>query len=161
MVNGMTVDGLKAWGKKYGELAMTYCKAKAFAEVERERVDAYKKPIFEKYNFVYDEKWGEGPKKITDENHLYLADLEHETVKAYFEEMKDAHIVHGWTGERDFCPALVAEHLLIDAENAILDAGTEFTGIEKETLYGDNRKKMIDLLVGVGVKAYTDGKKGR
>ncbi len=148
----LTKEKFLAWAKKKENrnVALLYCKAKAFAEVERKRVDAYILPIFKTYGFREDHKYGEGHTPtnnlIEDPDDLYLCD--DPRLPEYYEETYKAHTAHGWTGERTHCPALVAENLVIQAENAVLKLGEELTGIAPEQLYGDNRKKMLDLLIG-------------
>jgi hypothetical protein len=120
----MTPDKLKAWAREHRDLAMTVAKAQAFAQVERERVDAYTRPIFARYGFTDD--LGDGH-VLADPKHLYLSE-DSERCMAYYAECDVAHREHGYRGEDGTCPALVAEHLQIQAESLLLDALARFIG---------------------------------
>jgi hypothetical protein len=51
------------------------------------------------------------------------------------------------------CPALEAETLLRIAENALLRAGADFLYIEELHIHGEERKKMLDLLLRACISA--------
>jgi hypothetical protein len=125
--------------------------ARAFAETERARVDTYVAPIFARYDFHVAERWQERrPTKITKPGDLYLCDDE-PACKAFYADCDDAHRAHGFTGPAGHCPALTAERLLCEAERALLTLAESTTGVAPDRLYGDNRKKMLDLLIGMCV----------
>ena len=110
--------------------------ARAFAKAERERVDAYVLPIFARYEFFADRaaKPGEAPERIADPKDLYLSG--DDTLFARFlDECADAHAAHGWAGDRSFCPALVAEHAVTKAEQALLAVGAKYLGAEFAEVY--------------------------
>lgn len=149
-----TLTEFKHWSRENYRLAHAVCLAQAFAECERKRVDTYIQPIFEKYGFRADltldrkEEWHNKP--LTTPRDLYLS--EDPRIPAYYEECDAAHRAHGFTGPTGHCPALVAESLLTDAENALLDSGAELIGIDRGLLYGVNREKMLNLLLGAALK---------
>lgn len=145
-----TLEQFKAWAKAHKPLALAVLQAQAYAEVRREQVDAYIKPIFDTYRFYVSKEFRDTAKdeRITTPNDLYLTDLDDPLVKAYYEDCDKAHHEHGFTGPKGHCPALEAEHLLMEAQNHLLDCGAELTGISASDLYGDNRAKMLELLLG-------------
>jgi hypothetical protein len=121
----------------------------AFAQLERERVDAYVGPIFESFGFV-----DENGKKIEHQRDLFLSKDE-ALCKAFYARCDEAHRAHGFTGPAGHCPALSAENLLLTAEQALLEAASEFLGIEDLHIYidGEDRKKMLDLLLRACINA--------
>jgi hypothetical protein len=139
----------KEWAIAHKSLAMAVCAAKALAELERERVDAYVLPIFRSFCFA-----DEAGKKIEDPKYLFLSEDE-AMCQAYFARCDAAHRAHGFTGPEGHCPALQAESLLISAQHALLQAGCDFLGIEVFQLYGggNQEKKMLDLLLRACVSA--------
>ena len=149
-----TLTEFKHWSRENYRLAHAVCLAQAFAECERKRVDAYIQPIFEKYGFRADltvdreTEWHNKP--LTTPRDLYLS--EDPRIPAYYEECDAAHRAHGFTGPKGHCPALVAENLLIEAQNALLDSGAELIGIDRGLLYGVNREKILNLLLGAALK---------
>ena len=50
----LTINKLKNWARENRDLALTVCTARAFAELELERVNAYILPVFETYEFTKD-----------------------------------------------------------------------------------------------------------
>jgi len=138
-----TAAEFKQWSIEHKPLAEAACKARAFAELERERVDAYVLPIFNSFSFV-----DEDGEKIEKTKYLFLS-TDEAMCKTYFAACDAAHRAHGFTGPDGYCPALVAETLQSTAERALLEAGCEFFGIELFQLYSrdDKRKKMLDLLL--------------
>jgi hypothetical protein len=141
-----TLAKFKSWSKTNKPLAQAVCMAKAFAQLERARVDAYIQPLFETFGFVDDEG-----NKIDNQRHLYRCDDE-VMCKAFYAESDAAHRAHGFTGPEGHCPALRAENLLIQAENHLIEAGCELFGINANVVYGDDRQKMLDLLLGACLK---------
>ena len=141
-----------------GKLADAVFVAKAFAELERERVDKYVEPIFAKYGFV-NKRSGEPLLKSRD---LYLAgdtpDVEAKC-KEFYDECEVAHRANGFTGKVGNCPALCAENALMMAERALLIAAGEVFGIDGSDIYGKNREKMLDLLLGAAAIKYRKGGK--
>jgi hypothetical protein len=153
-----TISEFKAWSLSHYSLAHAVCAAKAYAQCRREQVDAYLRPIFDSFKFTIGEEFGgrrgDAGKPITDPTRLYLCGDE-ELCKDYFHACDLEHRKHGFTGPYGHCPALIAEHLLVIAENALLDAGCKLMGIEDghAALWGDKREKMLDLLLGACLNA--------
>lgn len=150
-----TVTEFKKWCRANKKLAMDVCKAMAFAEVERERVNAYIKPIFDSYTFL-DTLLDEGERltenRITDPKQLYLC-TDETLIAHYYKTCETAHREHGFTGPGGYCPALTAEHAVTKAEWALLDAGCELFGLSDHPPMLDDRQKFIDLLIGACLKA--------
>lgn len=140
---------LAVWARKNTALGLKVAAAMAYAEVERERVDAYEKPIYDSYQFR-----DENGELVPYKNWLGVND---DRINDFFERMKDVHVEHGWKGDRDYHPALVAENALIEAENELLRLGAvEVMGIDPDSLIGsrlDLRKKAIDMLLGMLLSA--------
>lgn len=67
--------------------------------------------------------------------------------------MQAIHLANGFERAKDgYCPALCAESLLVDAENNLIDAAQEFTGIELRHLWKcEHRAKYLDMLTGLVV----------
>jgi hypothetical protein len=160
----LTVESLKAFARSDDtkSCVRAYLLAKVFAKAERERVDAYIKPLFELYNFYPDEKWREKGRtemdRITDIDRLYLTDLKSPQYLEFMEECDKEHRKHGFTGPKGHCPALIAESLKIDAENLLLDHAVSALplGIDRDRLYGNARKKMLDLVVSMTIAESPD-----
>lgn len=150
----MDLEEFKAWAKDNCGVARAVCLAQAYKECERKRVDAYIKPILARYDFRVRERDRRGDelgRAITTTRDLYLTD--DPRLDAFFAECDVAHRAHGFAGPAGHCPALTAEHLHIEAENALLELGAALTGVAKDRLYGDNREKMLKLLLGACLKA--------
>jgi hypothetical protein len=153
-----TLDQFKRWARDSAPVARAVCLAQAYAELERERVDAYIRPIFDRYKFEYAARWSENPdgtpyhKRIPDPAHLYLCDDE-PGLKAFYADCDDAHRAHGFTGPEGHCPALRAEHLLLVAQSALIDLAKPLFGFDSTHLYGEDRRKCLDLLLGACLKA--------
>jgi hypothetical protein len=123
-----TVKEMKKWAKDNKSLAETVALATAFAQCETERVAAYTKPIFDTYEFYADLK-GEDGERLTDPDKLYLSE-DDEKCAAYYAELDKAHREHGFDGPEGHCPALVAQDLQRQAEQALLNALGEFSGVD-------------------------------
>lgn len=136
----LTPETLKEWCGERKPLVLALLRARAFAKVERERVDAYEGPIFRRFTFFNDKGI-----KIADKNHLFACpDEEH--VAAYYRACLDAHAKHGWKGDVEACPALTAEYAVTQAEWALLDLACPLFNL-KDHPYGPNRAKFLDLLI--------------
>lgn len=147
-----TLAQFKQLSRDLAPAARAVLMARVFAQMERERVNAYIRPLFEAYRF------GELPKihdydgPIADVDHLYLC-ADEDQVAAFFKECDTAHRAHGFTGPDGHCPALTAERLVVIAETLLIDLARPTFGIEAPQLYGDNRAKYLDLLIGACLKA--------
>lgn len=160
----LTVESLKAFARDETtkSCVRAYLLAQTFAQAERERVDAYIKPLFELYNFYPDEKWREKGRmkmdRITDIDRLYLTDLESPQYKEFMAECAKEHRKHGWTGPADHCPALVADGIRVNAENLLIEHTSKSLplGFEDIHIYGEHRKKLLDLVVSMTVNENRD-----
>jgi hypothetical protein len=141
-----TVDQFKTWARRNQPVAKAVLLARAFAALERQRVDAYIAPIFASYGFTYGAiARGQLTGLIPTQKDLYLAD-DGPQMAAYYAECDAAHRAHGFTGPDGHCPALTAETLVRDAERALMDQALPLFGIED--VYGDDRAKYLELLIG-------------
>lgn len=158
----LTVESLKAFARSDDtkSCVRAYLLAQVFAQAERERVDAYIKPLFELYNFYVSKECRSLDKdeRITDINLLFLTDLKSPQYLEFMEECDKEHRKHGFTGPKGHCPALIAESLKIDAENLLLDHAVSALplGIDRDRLYGNARKKMLDLVVSMTIAENPD-----
>lgn len=142
----LTVAKLKTWARKNREIARTVVTAQAFHQVERERVDAYVAPIFARYGFK-----DEDGEAIPTADRLYMCE-DDAACKAFYAECDVAHRAHGFAGEPGECPALVAESLMIRAENALLESLAAFMGAPGfYTL--ELRAKALEIALGACLKA--------
>lgn len=149
-----TLQQFKQFSKDIAPAARAVLMARAFAQVERERVDAYIRPIFESFTFPVNDKWrdGYGPIVKTQKD-LYLC--EDEAMCAdYYAECDHAHREHGFTGPTNHCPALIAENLVMTTERLLIKLAEPLFGITD--VYGDDRKKYVELLIGAALKAEKD-----
>lgn len=150
----LTIPAMKRWGRVHRPVAEALLLSRAFAQCERERVDAYIRPVFDRFEFWNDleAKHGMERKRITEPKDLYLSEDE-EQAKEFYAACDKAHREHGFTGPEGHCPALTAEHNVIKAEWALMRCGHSLTGLgEEPNLYGENRKKYLDLLVSICLK---------
>lgn len=155
-MNPPTLEQFKAWAKDCAPAARAVLMARVFAQMERERVDAYIRPIFDSYRFTVAKEWRHGPEKdsiITRPKDLYLSDDE-VLCAAYFEDCDKAHRAHGFKGPHGHCPALTAEHLVMVAESALIGLAKPLFGLED--VYGDDRAKYLELLIGACLKAESE-----
>lgn len=148
-----TLNEFKAFSKKTAPAARAILMARINAEMTRERVNAYIAPVFASFAFTYGplgEKCGLTGKIETPEN-LYLCGNE-EMLAAFYAASDVAHREHGFTGGVGYCPALIAENLVIEAENALIELAEPLFGIKGYAL-GRERTKYIELLLGSALKA--------
>lgn len=146
----ITMADLQAWADEHRQRAEAALLARAFAETERERVDAYVVPIFQSFGFV-----DEDGDPIGTPDRLYLCPDDARCAD-FYAACDVAHRDHGWTGEGNgTCPALVAESLQIVAENALLEASASIgLGLSANRSL-DLRARALDLLLGI---CFADGK---
>ena len=144
-MNQPTIQQFKQWCRDCRPAAIAVCEAMAFAQCQRKAVDSYILPLFKEWEFSDDEG-----KPISDPQHLYRCNDE-PYVQAFFKACDEAHRKHGFKGPEGHCPALTAEHLQIIAENALLDLAKPLFGIGAGDVYLDDRRKMLDLLIGACV----------
>lgn len=148
-MSAVNLPKFKKWAAQNKPLAEAVLMAKAFAQLERERVNAYVLPIFAEYEFYTDLEAKRDCKleRIADPRNLYLSENE-KLVADYYAACDHAHREHGFTGPAGHCPALTAENLLMQAERFLLDAGCKLFGIDEAYVYGKDRDQMLKLLLG-------------
>ena len=130
-----------------------YLMAKAYAMTMRERVDEVQRAILAECPLDTAPEFierGRPDEKITDPKHTYLA------TEVHFRDYQDEcnHRLRKLGIKPDdmpdeHCPALIAEHLQVQAEWLLLEYGWNAMGGEKggwENLWGEDRKKFLDLL---------------
>ncbi len=143
----LTIASLKRWAPKLRPLVVEMLAKRAFAEVERKRVDTYIAPVFAQFRFVDDEG-----AVITDPERLYHCDDE-AMCAAYYAACDVAHREHGFTGEPGECPALVAEHTQLKAEWAVLESMERFVGLDDGALSRtlEIRAKALELCAQIAL----------
>lgn len=153
----LNLPNFKQWAKDCAPAAKAVLMAQAFAELERERVDAYIAPIFASYTFPVRADWQKryGP-VVKVPKDLYLSDAE-DLCTNYYEDCDRAHRAHGFTGPKGHCPALIAENLLMRAQSALIRLAEPLTGIDPDRVYGDDRKQYLHILVGACVRHIKGG----
>ena len=128
--------------------------AMALTETIRPIVEGYQHEILEEEKYGYAEKHLDrrglsGTDYITDPQHSYLmtdADFTH-----YMKRCNGERIAAGLhVDNEEYCPLLVAEHLQMQAEHAVIDAMAPVTGITRDQIFQTsnamaNLKKLIDL----------------
>lgn len=144
-----TLNAFKTWAISHRPLALAVCKAQAFAEYERERVNAYITPIFHQFHFKANNKITERDpdfnRPLTTPEALYLSD--DLRIPDYYAHCDAAHRSHGFKGPEGHCPALIAEHIHIQAENALLEEAQDLLGVDPSSLEGKTREEMLTLLL--------------
>lgn len=147
MTAAPSVDQFKTWAKDCAPAARAVLMARVFADMEKERVNAYIRPIFDRYKFTLDPRWNDAGYTIRGPEHLYLCDLDSVEVANFYAECDEAHIAHGWKGKAGHCPALTAQTLVNTTERLLIELAESLCGIKNEQLYGDDRAKYLELLL--------------
>lgn len=164
-----TPNQLNALAKETAHLALMVCVRTAFAQCERERVKAYSRPLLESFKRHFE--FGDACKDFLSDSRRVIA-LERETkpediqdtgdlyklagtkrneafLKDFYDELAEEHIAHGWKGNREHCPALVAESAQRDAERALVDAWFRAIGQDPSEVWNlEHRKRMLEIAMG-------------
>ena len=135
-----TLSQFEAWITENRHLALNVIAARAIATTERKRVDSYILPIFRQFDFP-----------VSKPEDLYLCN-DDAKVERFYAACDAAHREHGFTGPEGHCPALTAEALVIDAETDLLTAGAALFGMGGPPYNMDDRKRMLELLLGACLK---------
>lgn len=146
----------REWAREHRALALAVCHAQAAAELTRERVNAYIRPIFDSFGFVYcgdlaeklDSRPGEKlvGKRLESEKELYLCD--DPRLQDYFDACDAAHRAHGYDLPKGHCPALRVENILIRAQGELISAAESISGIKRYMLIARGLDKAyLDLLI--------------
>lgn len=156
----------KDWARENRMLALAVCKAQAAAELTREHVESYTRPIFDSYGFVFcgdlaarlDEREGDKflGKPLSSPDDLSLCD--DPRVNDYFEACDAAHRTNGYPDiPKGHCPALRMESLLIKAQGALIESATPLAGIERYMLLGCGKEEQyLELLIKACLAEATD-----
>lgn len=148
-----TPADLKRWAQTNAKLGAAVIAARVKAERVRAEVDARAAPIFAKYQFTASKT---GKPLATPEDLYLVEDLKDPQVLAYYAEVDAANRAAGWRGAKDTCPALVAEHEVIEAERALLKAGGEFCNVDFDCSYGRLRAQAITLWLQIACAGMLD-----
>jgi hypothetical protein len=140
----------KAIAAALSEPVDAYLKARAFAEVEKERVEKIQKQVLAEGTFYghHKKRSGEGEHfRVTDPKDSWLMD--DADAARYFEILNQIHLAAGFEKAKDgYCPALVAEHEQTKAERALIDASSQFfPTVTNETMVYKLREQWIDTVV--------------
>jgi hypothetical protein len=141
-----TLDAFRQWAIDCAPAAKAVLTARAFAQAERERADAYISPIFQTYQFEYGERWRDFTGPIQTVADLYLCD-DQRLVAAFVEDCDRAHRAHGFTGPTGSSPVVDAERLVTEAEQALLVLAQPLFGIEASSIHLDYRAEYLELLI--------------
>ncbi len=129
------------------EAAKTVFMAMAWKGTIEPIVTGYEREILSRHQFHISDEWtakGMPDKIILDPKETYL--LNDIDSKIYINETFMARDNAGLKVDNpEFCPLLVAETMQIDAETALIATMESITHLEPGQLYGENRKKLIDL----------------
>lgn len=126
--------------------------ARAIAEVERERVDAYIIPFFLTWHFRADkDRRGLAVGDLlTNPDQLYLSD-DDERAAEYYAACDKLHREHGFTGPDGHCPALIAENTRMEAERAVIESLSALLGTEPPVTL-EHRAQLLDIAMRAAVQ---------
>lgn len=133
---------MRLWASQHSGLAEAVCQAQAFAAAETERVDKYIDPIFAEFEFLDSDG-----KKITHRDDLYLS-TDGAKVHEFWARCDLAHRANGFTGELGVWPNLRADHLRMQAENALVKSFCDFIGARSQP-WGKKFQHLLKLLLTV------------
>lgn len=150
----LTIQKLRSWRpseeqRKAAELVFLQ---KAAVETIRPIVTRYQREILARNRFHIAKHWvemGDEDKIILDPKEDYM--LEDSDFQVYLAECRVEQKKTGlFTESPDFCPLLVAENLLIQAEHVLIDSFEILTGVKGADLWKlDHRKRYLDLLLSM------------
>ena len=131
--------------------------AQAVADVEQERCDKIKRKLLAEREYFVAERWNrlKTPARVTDPNLAYL--MGDADAAEYYAALDAAYATAGYKLEPGYCPALIAENVQVQAENAMIVAAgkwfSQFVDGDSPRVWGPNREKLIGLLIGMVVNA--------
>lgn len=139
------------------------------AQLVRERVDEYTKPVFDSFTFYVTEDckrekgtaYIDADGRILNEKRLYLTDLDGENYKAYLTAIRKAHLENEFgdvireherthNGDQGFCPALIAEHEHMIAKRNLANH-VSIKWMEIGEVHYPFSDKLVDLTIGLVV----------
>ncbi len=112
---------VKSFYRKYAANVALVMVVREHAAAERAKVDAYIEPLLVSFDFKKDLLDGS---PITKSSDLYLSE-DKEGCAAFYAACDEAHKANGYELEPGYCPALIAKHAVVDAENALLKVAAE------------------------------------
>jgi hypothetical protein len=120
--------------------------AMAFTELIRPIVEAYQRKVLAELRAPMAKKWTDDSRikghTILEPDHTYL--MEDADFQTYLTRTREEQAKAGLhTDSPEFCPLLVAEHIQVLAEWALIEAMEPVTHITE--VYGKNRDKLLDL----------------
>ncbi len=136
------------------QAVVDYLTLSTAAKLQRDRVDAYIRPIFNSYRFRVKPQWVQSYgyeyvqpcNPICDKN-IYLSD-DDEMCKQYYTDCDKAHRQHGFEGAMGCCPALIAEHKASRARANIFTVSAPLFNISRKVFYGtDIDEKWVDGMI--------------
>ena len=153
----LTVATVKAFYANEENLALVakVLAARLVAEATREAVDAYIEPLFATYEFYADQLPCDSGRKLTSSRDLWLSKDDEQAAK-FYAACDAAHAAHGWElPGPGYCPALMAENEVIEAENELLKAAAEHFGLPFDGMNGslELRAQALDLFTSIPMAA--------
>lgn len=140
------IKDFKAWFAPIRSEVEKLVALRAFAEVERKRVASYALPLLATFKMKDEDGF-----EVTSTDSLYALDEESEAkLDDFYAQLADLHVANGWTGNREFCPALVARNAAMDQEHVLLPHLDVLFGVPKGRVNEMNlnfREKAIGLLI--------------
>ncbi len=130
------------WKQSTAERVDALADAKREEKKIKAHTSTYVNPIFKRYAFARPDG-----RPIKDHGQLYLVEGQEERIKAYYADLDVAHMTHGYRIPAGYCPALMADHARIKAENALLAHAVACGVLPKIPLNLDHRKKALELIV--------------
>jgi len=135
-----------------------YLMSRAYAETMREAVDKIEREILKECPLTNDLEINRGKpaREITEPKHVYLCDND-DLLEEHYTAVNHRLRAEGLKPDDmpdDHCPALVAEHLQMDAEHLVVESTAEMLG-EEDFLHRlichgmDKYHKFIDLVTGM------------
>ena len=126
--------------------------AMAYVETIKPVVEGYQKDILAKHQWHISKKWTERERFkekdriILDPKHSYL--LDDVDFQVYLKELEVEHLAHGFIVEKEYCPLLVAESILMDAERHLIEVYSTVTGLHNaDIIMLDHRERYLKLIL--------------
>ena len=144
---------LRAKAMNMRPMAVRYCALKVMAENIRAEVDKVQRRLLLEECPLFKDLDGGG--RIIDPKDYWLCQDE-AACKAYYaaqnRELRAAGIKPDEMDDKK-CPALVAEHDVIKARRAIVDALAPLVAIDPQRLYGEKEEQFFELALGLILNA--------
>jgi hypothetical protein len=133
--------------------------ATAVAEIERERCDKIQRRVLAEAEYMGARPSftvpGGVPFRVTEPKDDWLMD--EADAKRYYAALDAAYAAAGYELDPGYCPALIAENAQCQVESAMIVAAgkwfPEFVDGDLPRVWGPNRTKLVELLIGMVVNA--------